>query len=1216
MRGAVLFFLVLLAIPAASALNASQVQFLVDNQPLSYVSMNNPVSGTLIFNTSSTTSSVHVSSKSIIPSGTVTTFTNGCTQCEIPVTLQPGPTVTLSFQEYIQGKVITTSVPLIFKIDNTAPTISGISMDGCTSGCSYGPNQDTINFSVADAQSGVTQRDIVVLANAKPMPVECAQGLQHILCNATIQGPGDQQVTIKARDRAGNIGEGTIDLTYDDVKPQITQGPGFKDYAGTTISGGQQSMLQAVVDEPLSASVSFTSPHVNATGTCTRRNDNGKTDYVCTVPITPPNQAYTEQGNFTVTDGAGNKQVKTITLHVLQFNGKAQPDFWTVTAKPRQRLDPGTWSVLSKQFPVTLSFTPNTGAGNAQPLSVTVKDCSYVDKKGNPVKVSVTAGDVVPSRNAYLPLTLAPPNPASQLDDGSSGVYTGHITCTVDTTSMVGNTAFNPEEDTVTITPQFVTTPPPAQRIKDETTRVADSIQKNGKLWTSASRALTGLQAVCGTPQGLVSVAAIVNSIGSSGIAFDPSQQVPQNMNRLSSGLLGSASGLRKSLGKVCDALSCHTGALLPIKNPASGLVGDLAGSDSKTSSAIGNILQGVGKGFNVNSSDVWDPYKSLYAAAITACIPAIVDHEMASLTTQCDYQSCLQTMDQTGMTVQECANNQRYANCVQQRGDLYFAIPYTSLLDNIGAQIQLVAQDAVPALISTGIGQICKTSVFGTYVQQLGCKEVQLAQQLPNVLAYGHQVVAAGTTYSRLTASSGSDYCSNAQQTQQNLQQRAFFTVQSQGPCHGPYSEYTLPNGIVTLGINGQVYQETNGPTQQPNTNAKVAKDMAHVSGQYTILDSKVKGYQQAVDVAQKCEADYKKVVNENDQQYAAQTAPLKKAEKDLTTAESNYQQALKNVEDLGKSTQQYYNTLNTVAKDTMKAHPDNSITNEQAQAVIANSATLFQDAGCDTGTCDMNTLKAEISTKYHVTQGTYLNSALAEAIAKDGKASNLANVETFKSDLTKAKSDLDAAKKKRDEERDKAYTAAMSKYMNTLQGSVDMAIQSAVNGARLGYAVQSALGTRPPAPTGVAKSIANLRSDPITKTCSLDQSPTPTAYQNAVPGSPAARISATGDTATESGKTVYRYVIQAYLSVDNPPDENATVVLRGGTSTNVANASLQAGLNDVGQSAITVTSATRYDTACIVFKHPLSTYFKLTSDNGLKQKDALCTRVMEAHP
>lgn len=1069
--------------------------------------------------------------------------------------------------------------------DEQAPRIRSVSINGCTQSCVYSSNSDiTIELEDETGGSGIDTNNVEVAIAGTTTAAEC-QAHETITCTAQLSTRADAELTVTARDRAGNRAQPkTLVVRYDDQPPQIISQPTFLDIysGGQGLPGGAEIPLQVTVNEPEQPSIRFTSEVANGTGEC-RRDADQENHYICTASFTPPNQQYQGTGTLTVTDAAGNSNSVSVPLDIYASDGTTTPNFWKASAQPTTRIDASTWRAHAQDLPIDLTIEEQIRT-SAIPVRVQMHSCTLTGASNSaPDTVVRTKHQPQAQRSTHATLRLAAQG--QNVQSGSSEVFDGNITCKVDIYTRAGNIVFrNPETETISFEPEFLRIPPPEEAIEKHIENSQQQVQNIQAISTGLRQFYGYIQAQCslsgilkGTAAGLSSAAG-ATSVVDGGTLSGQVQRAAEGVNHASD-------QTHKAVGKFCEMMTCDSR-----NGPYGSMVDSIFDADAGVSNAMSYVA-------GAPAQDVIDPYKSIIVAAGTGCLPAINYHVQNFLHIQCTETTCLQSAQAGASTIESCRASQQQATCEYFAGAAYFAIPYTAVYDRALNNLETIFSNPL-SLIGISLelacgGQLLTKATLETVPVQIRipCSVTKFTQDLNNL---NNQYTQIKNTV---------DGISNALSGQENMcgqappQPPMILPFTNDPYCNGGFSTYSK-GGADYVVADGQVCQ---------------CVDQRQAEG--TNIDNPI-GSQRGCNL--KCDGI------PSDVQAEAREINRECQEQGLSRLDGEAKESYERAKNSLRDKNEIDGRMGDTAADIRAANQEIST----ARAQFHNNISGYEE-----GTVDVDGLAAAGYTKEQL-QEALNNPAKLEELKENqavwnafkqqhpGVAENLETVAQKQRDIQNLEEDLDEltedakTKKKELKEAERAlkYELMRQEYDDTGR-FVRRTINSGAMFGRLGNAIDSTGFTNIQG-SGIGQAMQSVeeqlniaRSAPYEQTvglfCSEQRLPNTQRAVTQASGEPAAYISASAlRTADE-----HRYAIDAYVSSPVVSEQQAEVVLLPSQET-VATFTLSQGISATRGNALAAATQRPQTHACIVFPQTIKDLFGNTLGADEESKH-ICARV-----
>ncbi len=674
--------------------------------------------------------------------------------CAIPdIQLQPAQaTVSITLEiENSEGNSSNQTLSKTFTISNSNPEISFFGSDKCSQEgkCFIKDGINNILLQFTGSSAGFSTRQVYYSAGAQASRAsecsnsECYGGL-FVECN---DGPVNIFITSSgsspSQDDAGNLlaGKTSATLYCDNTNPEIAEFSAASSTGLNFTKSGDKIIVTAQVREetkPLIV-VNFSDFGEGLVeGTCTEK----EIYWECSASATAKPGPYTGTLTAVVSDIVGNTAAAQAEIDVLAVDTNQSPDLW--------RIGKAIYSpdVFNKKFIpqsdnniyIYLKLEPKKKS--AESLLVVPKGC--IAEQGYGVDGLIqTEGD-----NALLTKQRGATNIVLNLNlRKSQSDYNNYdelrFTCSIDVYSKWGDVFFSkPEQENYSITIKLLDTDDVGVNVQNEIDSVKEGVEQERKDWQQISTFVSYMDPVCRqvlpffskTSQALDSAAVTLEGIpGAQGAA----QGVSNAATRVND-VHGEAKAA-PAIGQVCRFITCDTAVNKAIPS----LMGDLPGVGTMTKLAGYN---------NANYEDIFDPYKSIYLAYMSACLPAVVDLQERHRAVNCEYIRCLSEDVSAGYPISSCQSAKSYSTCKYYTGEIFELIPYTALQRRLG--------DKVKAILSN------PASIAGMGLSNLLCKKVHspiahAACSIPENIKEIKTYVDMYTKWPAPSSSTTDSYCS-----------------------------------------------------------------------------------------------------------------------------------------------------------------------------------------------------------------------------------------------------------------------------------------------------------------------------------------------------------------------------------------------------------------------------------------------------------------------
>jgi len=653
------------------------------------------------------------------------------------------PEVTIKFKFAIQdAETQELEYTKTFSVDNTRPKVISIKSDNCdaSNNCYVASKRSNkVTIDMEDEQASFNRLWVVFKVGNELSYVSDCDGLTcygYVSPQCNIAGNLPVSITnylgSPSMDDARNaiIQDKSFFLICDPDIPQLVVDSKqiISSVGGNAAPLEESFTVQVEVIEKTSPTVSLTVigdsiDSENVTASCLK----ARNKFVCNAAITA---GAVDAGDYVlpliIKDLAGNELRDEIDVRLLSATEKA-PKIWKTKSVTQSS---NSFLKSSMAFERTLYVSTNL-TGRAGSRIVDVKagaHCSPVIEGTTGFQGDISSINVLDFNEARKN-EIVVVSKITIRESGSPNRYADlsklEFECPLELVSVRGLRYYTlPQEENFTITINLKEGPTFYRNLEQEVKSVKSSVDNKLKIikgYQLATNQIQQLCRICGfMTQTSVAMAGVEGTTsllpfgqGISRTAGDISQRLGQDGN---DGICGT-----KGVRTVCDFMAC--------KKPYQSYLTDQLDSDG--------WLQDTSEylGYN-NFSDTMNPYKSLFVAAATLCVPAIMYHYQTYTGIECNYLRCLtEGTSGYGASVERCKQDKSTSECAFIWGAIADGIPIVSMIRDTAGRLADVVNDPV-TLIGFANPFICKWAGGGSgTIVHSACNTVNNALSTLNVL-------------------------------------------------------------------------------------------------------------------------------------------------------------------------------------------------------------------------------------------------------------------------------------------------------------------------------------------------------------------------------------------------------------------------------------------------------------------------------------------------
>jgi len=608
--------------------------------------------------------------------------------------------IVLQFENSQEEKQNTT-LEKTFTISNTNPEIVFFGTDKCSEegDCYVKNGNNKIILQFTGSSAGFSTRQLYYSAGGSASRVsecsdtECSGGLFLECTDGPVNLYTTSLSTNPSQDDAGNLLTGKTSTTIycDNTKPEIVD---LKAESGSGLNftkSGDQIIVTATVREETKPEifVNFSDfGEGTVQGECTEK----EIYWECTASSTAQPGPYTGTLAVNILDVAGNLATEQKQLDVLAIDTNETPDLWNLG---RTNYAP---DVFNKKFiPATdnhiyvnLKLEPKKR--DVETLRIVPQGCTAMKDFGVNGLIKASGEDVLVTkqrgaRDLILKLSLR----KSSTDYNNFDEL--RFVCSLDVYSRWGDIFFNkPQQVNYSLNIKLLETDSVGDNIQNKIKQVGEDIDDQRKKWQKLESYVGYMDPVC--RQILPFFSKTSQALDSAAVTLEG---IP-GMQGAAEGVSHAAAGVDEThgkakempaIGQACRFITCDSSVNKAIPS----LMGDLPGVDTMSKIA----------GYDDASyEDIFDPYKSIYLAWASACLPAVLELQQRHRAVDCEYRRCLSEDVAAGYPISSCDSAKSYATCKYYTGEAFELIPYTALQRRLGDKVKAILSN--PASIA-GMG-------------------------------------------------------------------------------------------------------------------------------------------------------------------------------------------------------------------------------------------------------------------------------------------------------------------------------------------------------------------------------------------------------------------------------------------------------------------------------------------------------------------------------
>ncbi|MAE13122.1 hypothetical protein CMO92_01025 [Candidatus Woesearchaeota archaeon] len=656
--------------------------------------------------------------------------------------LNDSVTLFLNLQDSIPNEQ-TINLTHTFDLDTSIPQVTGLGTDKCLTEpkkCFISPTPTTAIIDLDDSEGNFETKDIYFTINSFTYRAEnctrsrCTATITNLECNhgQTVQ------LTASGRDDSGNqiTGELSTALTCDQKAPGTTD----KGINITFESGGEYGLVYSGSTLTIHALLEEIHGKVNASANLTQLNNNQIVEATC-----EKTENYLVDCAFTISsvedgpyvarptlhfqDTAGNILSKEIEVPVLELASDNQtPNLFTSSFI---ELTPPTINRIALQLAIDNSQLKSSGihypvygkyriskrsGNNPKILFSKVEDCSYIYEN-----------EQLPGTSLFSEVKIANPELNWNEGDNRLDFYFGSantnqldqefdVLCNISLVVQEGEKFYSaPEIEKIRIPFELRNSRlgEPGQAFVDKIKEQEDNFWVDNPLLDNANKVLSTLSSICNIKNYLdtgetIGATLKVAAKGISEIPAPGAQEAAEGVNvpaevstqasagAIAKGWYDDISGI---LTKVCQYATCSTADASTNSWIPSG---DSMGAGFLNNMGQGSETYGWLSDPIFEDIDTPDPGNSIYIAAATKCLPAVIWNLQKYRQIECGYLDCLKDQSMQAHSTLPCDEAKSAKICKTVTGEVFEIFPYTRLAGNIADNVKVSAQTLVPTFLTS----------------------------------------------------------------------------------------------------------------------------------------------------------------------------------------------------------------------------------------------------------------------------------------------------------------------------------------------------------------------------------------------------------------------------------------------------------------------------------------------------------------------------------